>query len=316
MEKTATTTNATTTFKPLFDDDKIIVKGDFVINIDLHNDFKTLIAYIGNGGDVTIPNGVNDVYAGSFEKKGSNVTSIHLPDTIEWLDEYAFYGCTNLIRINIPDGVQNIGMGAFKDCKSLKSITIPNSVKTLDYAVFEGCEALEHVKLPDDINDIPERFFYGCSALTSVNAPRGVKVCKDAFYGCKDIQFVFKERATTLDCLTLIRHSANTTFRWYNMTVKPNHYYGYVHTYCGTVVPVFWSGFISNSAIRLYNAITGEWVWFDECTNVRVIGDEHFVTEWDNVLYEWENEGCYGYRPNEGDYLPFWIYTKTEGWTA
>lgn len=122
--------------------------------------------------------------------------------------------------------------------------------------------------------------------------------------------------STTVAKLTFIRHEANTTFKWHNMTVKKGHYYGCL-TIGDSIVPVFWSGWVSNSAIYLYNAIScmGEWVDNDDLHNpeVYILGEEPYVEAYDKALYEWENDSC-GYRPKEGDYLPFWVYDKHRGW--
>lgn len=122
---------------------------------------------------------------------------------------------------------------------------------------------------------------------------------------------------TTATKLTLIRHTSTSTMKWYNMTVKHGHYYGYL-TVGDSVTPVFWSGWISASAIYLYNAITCMADWVDECDlddpRIYIVGGEPYVEDYDNAISEWAKDSYYGYRPNEGDYLPFWIYNIYDGW--
>lgn len=122
---------------------------------------------------------------------------------------------------------------------------------------------------------------------------------------------------TTNTKLKLIRHEANTTFKWHNMTVKKGHYYGYL-TVGDSITPVFWSGWVSDSAVYIYNAITcmADWVDNEElnCPEVYIVGCEPYVEAYDNAFYEWVDDNCYGFRPKEGDYLPFWVYDIYRGW--
>lgn len=66
-----------------------------------------------------------------------------VPQGIEKIGCYAFWGGTSLTSIEIPDSVTEIGYGAFYDCSSLTSIEIPNSVTEIGDNAFHGCENLK-----------------------------------------------------------------------------------------------------------------------------------------------------------------------------
>ena len=60
---------------------------------------------------VAIGNGA--FYVGNESDPGLKITSVSLPNTLEWIGEEAFYGCTNLKSISFPDALREIGNYAF-----------------------------------------------------------------------------------------------------------------------------------------------------------------------------------------------------------
>lgn len=75
-------------------------------------------------GDVVIPEKV--LYNG----KTYSVTSI---------DYEAFLSCTNLTSVHLPNSIITIADYAFAHCCSLTSITIPNSVTTIGESALADC---------------------------------------------------------------------------------------------------------------------------------------------------------------------------------
>ena len=114
-------------------------------------------------------------------KLGSNVTGI---------DNYAFYGCSNLRKVEvpstiteigsyvfrnsglasftIPNGVTNIKLGAFYDCGNLQSLIIPPSVTTIGNTVFRSCGLQGDFTIPDSVTSLGNSVFFYCEDLTSV----------------------------------------------------------------------------------------------------------------------------------------------------
>lgn len=70
-----------------------------------------------------------------------------LPDGMTKIEEYAFYGCTNLSSIVIPDSVTEIGDHAFSGCTNLSSIVIPDSVTKIGDYAFSGCPCLNKISI-------------------------------------------------------------------------------------------------------------------------------------------------------------------------
>ena len=76
-------------------------------------------------------------------------TELTIPNGIEEIINYAFYGCTTLISIVIPDSVQNIGQYAFScdgyPLMKLTSIIICNSVTSIGDYAFYYCTSLTSI---------------------------------------------------------------------------------------------------------------------------------------------------------------------------
>ena len=90
-----------------------------------------------------IPSGTTKIGYGAF--RGTNLTSVTIPDSVTEIGSYAFYDCDNLTSVTIGSGVTEIGGYAFYGCTSLASVTIPDSVTEIGKYAFYGCDALTSV---------------------------------------------------------------------------------------------------------------------------------------------------------------------------
>ena len=116
---------------------------------------------------------------------------IEIPNSVDYIGDCAFYGCSGLTSVTIPNSVDYIGDSAFYGCSSLTSVTIPNSVKYLTNYIFYGCSNLTSVTIPNSAYSIGRYAFYGCSSLTSVTIPNSVTHIWDyAFSGCKNLRTI------------------------------------------------------------------------------------------------------------------------------
>ena len=166
-------------------------------------DEHIILQYVGAGGDVEIPAGVEGIGSRAFEN------------------------CTALTRVVLPDGMDGIGCWAFRGCENLTDIYIPHSVKFIDSAAFSGvpyvvihtpagsyaeeCAELMRIPVENDSTDVPqngcivkEGVLRDCLHGGHVEVPNGTNVIgKYAFgrcYGLKSIQIPASVRS--------IEHSA------------------------------------------------------------------------------------------------------------
>ena len=115
----------------------------------------------------------------------TDMTSVTIPGSVEYIGKAAFGTCRGLTSLTIPYGVKSIGNSAFERVENVKTIAIPESVTFMGDAVFHNCTALESVTLPNNLKRIERMTFSGCSALKSIVIPSSVtEICKNAFSDC------------------------------------------------------------------------------------------------------------------------------------
>lgn len=187
---------------------------------------STVVKYLGNATDVTIPNGVEFIWDKAFF--GCSLASITIPASVISISNSAFfrgslgtvnYGgtlaqwCTmnsggisyaksvkladgtdlkSLTNVTISAGVTSIGDYAFFYCESLTRVTIPAGVTSIGDSVFSCCKGLTSITIPDGVTSIGSSAFENCSNLTSVTIPVSVKesIGSNAFDGDYNLKTV------------------------------------------------------------------------------------------------------------------------------
>ena len=69
---------------------------------------------------ITFNGNLSEIRGNAF--KGTDITSIELPQSLCIIEENVFYQCTDLTSISIPGSVTNIGCNAFYECTSLRTV--------------------------------------------------------------------------------------------------------------------------------------------------------------------------------------------------
>ena len=82
---------------------------------------------------------------------------VKLPDSVQVIEDYAFYECENLRHINIPDGMIKIGDDAFFKCLFYDDVVIPDSIVHIGDRAFFGLGPW--VQLPDGYAGQEDRIF-------------------------------------------------------------------------------------------------------------------------------------------------------------
>ena len=111
----------------------------------------------------------------------TSLTSVTIPDSVEYITQQAFYNCTGLTSVTIGNSVTNIGNDAFAFCSNLTFVTIPDSVTWIDDEAFLGCRSLTSVIIPNSVTGIERRAFYNCG-LTSVTIGNSVTSIGDSTF--------------------------------------------------------------------------------------------------------------------------------------
>ncbi len=77
---------------------------------------------------------------------GKNISNISdLPESIETVEGYSFYGCTNLKEVILKEGIKNIADNAFYSCNSINRLEIPNTIENIGSAAFINTNNLTEI---------------------------------------------------------------------------------------------------------------------------------------------------------------------------
>ncbi len=142
---------------------------------------------------------------------GCSDTELRIPDGTHYIEDYAFYGCSNLKKVYFPEGVGGIGKSAFEGCYSLQVADLGNRVDYIGARAFFNCHSLEKMTLEHNtiysignyafahcyaldelliygnIGEIGFRAFYNCIQLTSIISHGTIdKQDENAFEGCTE----------------------------------------------------------------------------------------------------------------------------------
>lgn len=132
--------------------------------------------------------------------------------TVTYIGAYAFFECTAVTSVVIPDGVQFIDKGAFERCSGLLSITIPSSVTEIKEDAFFYCTGLQAMTIEDGLTTIAAEAFYHCTSLEAVSIPSGVTtIGSSAFYGCTALESIEVPSSVEEMCYNSFEETA-----WYN----------------------------------------------------------------------------------------------------
>jgi hypothetical protein len=129
------------------------------------------------------------------------ITGIILPQSVQYIDPYAFMGCLSLGSVILPDGLLGIGGGAFSGCTGLSGISIPDSVATFGGSAFSGCTSLTGITLPSGlVATIGQLTFANCTGFTGITIPAAVSTIEiNAFSNCTKLTtVVFESAAATI----------------------------------------------------------------------------------------------------------------------
>lgn len=97
--------------------------------------------------------------------------SLTLPETVEEINAYAFWGNPYLENVVLDSKLSNIPAFAFSNCMNLKNVTIPLPVRNIEAKAFEDCVNLQEVTLPDSMSYIHDTAFDGCIRTEFIATP-------------------------------------------------------------------------------------------------------------------------------------------------
>ena len=87
------------------------------------------------------------------------VENIELTD-LPFIEAFVFKGCSNLQSVKLPETVEWLGESSFHDCSSLKELTIPAATTEVQLNAFTGCTSMKNVKMNDGVEILTLMYSY------------------------------------------------------------------------------------------------------------------------------------------------------------
>lgn len=123
----------------------------------------------------------------------TNLYTLNLPDSLEYIGYHAFYKCAAITDITFPASLKYIGPYAFAECSKLKAALLANTqVEILGKSSFENqaSSKLATVTLPDTLKIIGGNAFWQ-NIMTTIMIPENVEEIGGwAFYKCTNLTTV------------------------------------------------------------------------------------------------------------------------------
>jgi hypothetical protein len=117
-----------------------------------------------------------------------HIDTLHLPDTLVSIGDYAFGGCRDITALHLPDALKTIGTGAFFGCVGIVELHLPEALVSIGESVFEGCSSIVVLNLPDTLVSIGKSAFESCVGIVGLHLPEGLQtIGYCAFVGCSGI---------------------------------------------------------------------------------------------------------------------------------
>lgn len=219
-------------------EDDFIISGGFITG------------YVGDGGDVVIPEGIVGIEEGAF-RKNDNITNLVISENCVSLESFAFSQCSELKTVVFEGDMEKVGMMSFIGCPMLESVKFMGNVyakdddldsgiganafmgcrslKTVEFAedtrvdvikraAFMDCAVLSDVKLPKDVGEIHDNVFTNCPVLERLDIP-SMTILED--YAAGYMYSEITEETLKADGETTVR--ADLTFDMSDESFEPNY---------------------------------------------------------------------------------------------
>lgn len=139
--------------------------------------------------EVVIPESVEDIEEYAFYKM-SNIKSVKLTNT-KTIGQSAFYQDSQISSVDFGSSLESIGNMAFMYC-SMKEVVLPATMKSIgNKQAFLGCMALEKLVLNEGIEELGDAAFMQCVSLKEVYVPGTVtKFGNGVFSHCSGLESI------------------------------------------------------------------------------------------------------------------------------
>jgi len=143
----------------------------------------------GRTGHYDVPANVRQIEGNAFD--GAALSSVTIPDSVEYLNYAAFQECRNLTNVSLSSGITEIPNWCFAYCEALETITIPDNVTDIGSYAFHY-SGLRQVEIGDGVTWIGNDAFSWSEELASIVIPESVTyIGGNTFSSCTGLTDIF-----------------------------------------------------------------------------------------------------------------------------
>ena len=129
--------------------------------------------------------GDNNIFIYRGGRAPLHVTHVLIDESLDEIEENAFYDCERLLTVETHDGLRRIGTRAFYRCRSLRRINLKSAVE-IEESAFYYCQNLGSVEF-DALETIGRSAFNGCYSFMHLKLPSIITIGELAFCRCEHL---------------------------------------------------------------------------------------------------------------------------------
>lgn len=181
----------------------------------LSKDGKILFAWPSASGDITIPDGIEEIADNAL--RGIKINKLTIGEHVKKIGESAFSG-SEVVSLEIYSNNTEFMTGVFSRCSNLERVSITGPVNTISHYMFQECSKLCDVSIPS-LKSIDDAAFMDCIALTRFVIPENLEdIGEEAFWNCENLNFFdvskSKNFKTTNNGTTLLSKDGEIMYFW------------------------------------------------------------------------------------------------------
>ena len=134
---------------------------------------------------------------------GGRANVYDMPDSVEEVKRYTFWGCDNLEEIHFSTGLKSIGEYAAANCTGLKNVVIYTPTRSIGLGAFENDSAIRQIVAPVSVGNIHSEAFYNCPTdMIFVCEPSGYVekyALSNGYLTSNSVQYTVKKKEVNID---------------------------------------------------------------------------------------------------------------------